>query len=193
MRDNIFITSLKKGYDNSDDGISLKKIASDLGIDLSPNSDIAFRVNYCKWFFENFQTESSSNLSKDSYKRDRIKETIDIFGKHNAFLKGESLNKYIDYLELKEARESSKIATIISLVSLLLVVISIILPFIIPNNSTPTKQIIVTNNWYQHAKSELKYSTDTEFTNKNMNNTKRNICGKLDSINNVNKSSKIVK
>ena len=143
MKENCYIQSLKLGFENTD-GISMHEIIKQLDIDL--DKDIAFKLTYSKWFFENFQTESSSNFPTYNFKKGEIDNKLEIIANQKAFLKGDALNKYIDYLELERTRESSlsaqntaEKANNVSKISIALAIVAILIQIIASfvNDRTP--------------------------------------------------------
>ena len=142
VNENCYIRSLKLGFNNAD-GISMKDVVEQLNIDLE--KDIAFKITYTKWFFENFETKISSNFPTFRFKYDNINAMIESLGKHKAFLKGDALNKYIDYLELERTRKASRTAVWVSVISILLAIGAIITPIVVDRTPHPPFDVKVIN------------------------------------------------
>ncbi|NQU85153.1 MAG: hypothetical protein HQ541_05270 [Mariniphaga sp.] len=128
---NIYIQTLKLGFENPD-GISLNEAVSKLNIDLS-NSN--FKVNYTIWFYSNFYHPVvegyviGSRVIKGANNR-ISKTTIETVSNSNSdksFIKGDAVNKYIDYLELERTRKNSRTAAIYSTISIVIATIAIII------------------------------------------------------------------
>lgn len=109
--DSIYIKTLKLGFENPG-GISLDDIVKKLNIKLSDNS---FKFNYTLWFYSNFynpKTESyviATNTQSTSPKR-LTPDNMTKFTENNkskSYIKGDAINKYIDYVELSLARSNS--------------------------------------------------------------------------------------
>lgn len=128
MEKNIYIRSLKLGFERNE-GISFNEVIEIL--DIKINKDIAFKVNYTKWFFENFITESSENIPTYTIKRDNIDEKIRIIREQKAYLKGDALMKYIDYVELESTRIASNTATKFSYASLFIAILAVLIPILL--------------------------------------------------------------
>lgn len=110
--DSIYINTLKLGFENSEGGMSLNEIARKLKINFSEKS---FEFNYTLWFYSNFYNPGTekyvvaTNTLSGGSGRVTL-ETIEIFSKRNdskSYIKGDAINKYIDYLELSDARKNS--------------------------------------------------------------------------------------
>jgi hypothetical protein len=155
MKDNIYIKALEVGYEHSITGISFNDIVNKLGIKESLN-DEAFKANFITWFYTNFyhrlaeqriimNSATGGRLSQDGI--DFNINKLDEFNSQKSFIKGDSTQKYIDYLELKESRESSQTAKKISYISIGIAILSILLsPFISRVIPEDPKQVIVTEN-----------------------------------------------
>lgn len=187
VENNIYVKVLELGYKNHSIGISFDEVINELNIDLSNE---LFEINFAHWFYSNFYNENfeySILAQKNS--------TFDVhhFNKHNyknskkhnkekSFIKGDSLNKYIDYLELQRTRKSSRNATVISMLSMLIAVASIIIPRIYPKNKEPFYNVEITDKWNKCCKHKSDYPSYCKPRTKQMNNTKANTSTNLDSI-----------
>ncbi len=155
MKDNIYIKALEIGFNNPE-GISFDDVSKELGVE-DNLKDISFKTNYTIWFYVNFyhgKAESKALMSKtggsanSSYRiaEHNVKE-LDKISSEKSYIKGESIQKYIDYLELKESRESSQTAKKISYISIGIAIISIFLsPIVSRVVPEAPKQVIVTEN-----------------------------------------------
>jgi len=156
MKDNIYIKALEIGFKNEANGITFNEIVKELGIEKQLANDI-FRTNFTIWFYTNFYNwyadkwamASKNGTAITSYRiTPQTIEKIKKFNTQASFIKGESIQKYIDYLELKESRESSQTAKKISYISIGIALLSIFLsPFISRVIPESPKQVIVTENW----------------------------------------------
>jgi len=157
MKDNIYIKGLEVGYKHSTVGISFNEIVSELGIKKSL-SDEMFKYSFMTWFYSNFyHIKAERNLVQNphgSFIHDGVINTLDGCKDDKSFIKGESIQKYIDYLELKEARESAQFAKKsaqearkLSIGSVIIAVLAILIPILITEFKTESpKQVIVTEN-----------------------------------------------
>lgn len=137
--DNIYIQTLKLGFDNTE-GISLDEAVEKLNIDLS---NINFKVNFTIWFYSNFYHPAvegyviGSNVIKGASNR-ISKTTIAVISKNNiekSHIKGDAVNKYIDYLELEKTRKSAKQASFYATTSITIAVLAVLLPYFISPDS----------------------------------------------------------
>lgn len=144
MKDNIYLKSLEIGYNNIN-GISFNQLKNILKEPKLENND-AFSFHFNTWFYENFYnkgTHEEVSYHKNFADVGRELEYSNLL-KHNdelSFIKGSSISKYLEFIELKEARKSSNRAFIISMLSLLVACMSIIIPFIPKSNNKPLNNI----------------------------------------------------
>jgi hypothetical protein len=187
MSDSVYLETLRLGFENPN-GISFNQIVKELNIDLS---DISFRTNYTIWFYSSFYNRGTERLAtgnriaiNTSYK---ISEhNINEIEKHNdtkSYIKGDAINKYIDFLELERTRKSSTTATIISLISVAIAISSIVLPFVYDHNPKPPYEVIITNDRNNTTNSKFDNSLDCKSGIKDMHNNKTNGTDTLDVIN----------
>ena len=171
ITDNIYIKTLKLGVDNSD-GISFNEIIDKLNINISDDS---FKLNFTIWFYSNFHNQNIERYvvglnfpNSDS----RISsKTIDEISNHydeKCFIRGDAVNKYIDYLELERTRKSSKNAVIIASFSFLIAIASIIIPIKFPQYPSPPYDVIITNDRNQTTEEELDNTTKFKFREEDM-------------------------
>ena len=133
---NIYIQTLKLGFENPE-GITLREIAKRLNIDIHKNSD--FNLQYIIWFYENFYNYNYEIFVSEGIKKEGISYRItpgQYYELNNArtlksYLKGDAVNKYIDYLELERTRESSKQASFFATGSIFIAIMALILPFLV--------------------------------------------------------------
>ncbi|MCZ4696128.1 hypothetical protein DWB61_15505 [Ancylomarina euxinus] len=156
MKDNIYIKALEIGFRNETTGISFDDVVKELGL-VEKLKDESFRVNFAIWFYTNFYHKDLESLALSSktggpignhyrISKSRIKD-VDDCSADKSYIKGESIQKYIDYLEIKESRESSQTAKKISYISIGIAILSIFLsPFISRIIPEKPKQVIVTEN-----------------------------------------------
>lgn len=204
MKNNIFLESLEIGYKNQFNGISFNEMTKELNIDDKLN-DISFKLNFAIWFFDNFyftDTFSQSiNTKKNptgdySINKYKIDEFLSKYSDNKHFIKGESIQKYLDFIELKEARKSSKEANtqskkairlaIWSLISSVIFgVLSLILTYVI---SKETVNVIVTENRdkNQECFNQIISRLDTFATNINVNEIINNEAKKTTEVDSVN-------
>jgi len=156
MKENIYIKALEIGYQHSTTGISFNEVVDELGIKESL-SDEMFKFNFIIWFYSNFYHKSAehrivmnSGVGLGVPSSEDIEFNInklDEYVSEKAYIKGESIQKYNEYLELKEARESSQTAKMFSILSIIIASIAIITPYVVNKfNPDPPKQVIVTEN-----------------------------------------------
>ncbi|PKV50279.1 hypothetical protein ATE84_2334 [Aquimarina sp. MAR_2010_214] len=132
MKKNIFIKALEIGYNNPK-GISYNKTKENLNYKF--DSDLE-EFNFKLWFYHNFfndKTEpkiiSHKNSSNPGYQITfSSRHQLEPFDNDLSFLKGEALNKYIDFLELERTRKSSRKASWFSLIAIIFAAIGIIVP-----------------------------------------------------------------
>ena len=145
---NIYIQTLKLGFENRE-GISFNEVVRQLNIDLSNTN---FKVNYTAWFYENFYNFSAEtyvvgNRVERSYNLRISHQTLnqfEVFNQQTSHIKGDAVNKYIDYLELERTRESSKQASLFATGSLIIAILAVMLPyFISPDNIKDSGRIVL--------------------------------------------------
>jgi len=151
MKDNIYIKALEIGLRNETNDITFNEVVKQIGIGKSIKDEI-FKTSFIIWFYTNFYNpdgESSlkyENGSSQYITPDRLHE-LEEFEDKKSFIKGDAIQKYIDYLELKESRESSQIAKKISYFSIGIAIASIFLsPFLSRITPESPKQVIVIEN-----------------------------------------------
>lgn len=188
IEDSIYMKALELGYENDTNGISFNEVVSELKIDLSNE---LFEVNFAHWFYTNFYNENfeysilaQQNSTTDMYYFN--KHNYESSKEHNnekSFIRGDSLNKYIDYLELKRTRKSSRNATLISLLSMLIALASIVISGIYPKDAKPFHDVNNSYEWNKGCQHELNDSSNREYRAKDMYNSKTKTSTKLDSVN----------
>lgn len=180
-----YMKTLQLGYDNSTCGISFNDIIDKLKIDLS---DSNFSANYTIWFYSNFYNGIYEFLDGCE------KEPVEYFFKSNgyinpkineihaskSFIRGDAINKYIDFVELRNARISSRTATVISSFSILIAISSIIIPFVFSQNPKPPYEVIITNDRNNTANSQSENSHNCKFGNKYVYDNKTDSIEKLE-------------
>jgi hypothetical protein len=152
MNDNIYIKTLEIGM-KQNEGVSFNEIVKRLNINLS---DIDFEVNLSIWFYSNFYNSSVESLivgqltaSNSDYRINprNLKDKVRPHNDKKSFIKGDAVNKYIDYLELDRTRKSSRTAKVFSILSIILASIAVIVPVIMNRPfESPQKVIIVNPN-----------------------------------------------
>jgi len=191
---NIYINSLELGYNNSSNGISFNDIVKQLDINLSNDR---FKLNYTIWFYSNFYNEfiekyviGSNNFPNSN---NRISTaTIENISKHNneiSFIKGDSVNKYIDYVELRDARVSSRKAIRIAYTSIIIALLSIVAQIISAHYFPPTILIEKSDNRNGTTKCEFQDSTCCKLREHEMYNSERKITNKLNKNQQINDST----
>ena len=142
MKDNIYIKSLKLGFEK-DSGISFNELIKELNINFENDDQ---KSNFIIWFYSNFYNEKGERFitahfvaPSSSYKiQDKISE-FERINENKAFIKGDALNKYIDYLELERTRKSSRRASLFSLIAIIVTALGILIPYLI-SESKPEKE-----------------------------------------------------
>lgn len=160
MKDNIYIKALEIGFESQTTGISFNEIVSELGIEESL-CDEMFKFSFMTWFYTNFYNiKAERNLVQNphgAFIHNGVIDKLEDCKNEKSFIKGDSIQKYNDYLELKETREASQIARKSSqsaekysqsarrfaFASIFIAIAAIIIPYITPEHP---KQVIVTEN-----------------------------------------------
>lgn len=137
-------------------GISFDYIVKELGIkeDLK---DLRFKINFTIWFYINFYhkevegmalaNKTGAHLTEDVAISESNIKRVDSYGSQKSFIKGDSIQKYIDYLELRDTRKSSRTARTFSVISIIIASIAIITPYVVSLvKPEKPKQVIVTEN-----------------------------------------------
>lgn len=99
--------------------------------------------------FYNFLAETYviGNRTQQQYNLRISTQTLDQFKMYNqqkSFIKGDAVNKYIDYLELERTRESSKQASLFATGSLIIAILAVMLPyFISPDKINDSGRIVL--------------------------------------------------
>ena len=191
MKNSVYLETLRLGYENSSNGISFNDIVKELNIDLSDNS---FYGNYVFWFYSNFFNKLNETpcvmedrITSSHYDDYLINsEKVKRFNAEKSYIKGDAINKYIDFVELQDARKSSRIATRISLISVAIAIVSIIVSALHPKNPKPPYEVIITNDRNNPANGKLNHSIDCKFginEKDKMNNNQTNNSDILHTIN----------
>lgn len=184
MKDSIYIKTLELGFEKNE-GISFNETVEILNIDLS---NIGFEVNYTIWFYSNFYNSRVEDLviaertainSDYRISKRTIEKKVRPNNNDKSFIKGDALNKYIDYLELKGTRKSSKIAIWFSSASLLIAIISIVAPIIFPHYFKPTCEVKITHERNKTTECKTNDSADFKLAKEKMTNAKRDSTSKL--------------
>lgn len=139
MKENIYIKSLKLGFERNS-GISFNELTEELNINFE-NYDQ--KSNFIIWFYSNFYNEKGERYvtahfvaANSSYKiQDKLSE-FNTINENKAFIKGDALNKYIDYLELERTRKSSRRASFFSLIAIIVTAIGILIPYLFSDSKT---------------------------------------------------------
>ncbi|MCX6220823.1 MAG: hypothetical protein NTZ69_07525 [Bacteroidia bacterium] len=187
MSKSIYFETLRLGFENTN-GISFNEVVERLNIDLS---NITFETNYAIWFYSNFYNGNIESLivaqgiatNSDFRINERNLETR--VRKHNSeksFIKGDAINKYIDFLELERTRKSSTTATVISLISVAIAISSIVIPIMYNHNPQPPYEVIITNDRNNTANSKFDNSLDCKSGFKDVNNNKTGSTDTLDVV-----------
>nr|WP_319571440.1 hypothetical protein [uncultured Draconibacterium sp.] len=146
---NIYIQTLKLGFENPE-GISLNEVAKELCIDIDKMTP--FNFQYATWFYDNFY-----NSNYESHKSGELRIMGYSLGLHSgtynslleahqqkSYIKGDAVNKYIDYLELERTRESSKQATLFATGSLIIAILAVLMPyFMSPDSISDSGRIVL--------------------------------------------------
>ena len=143
MKDNIYIKSLKIGLEQTS-GISFNQLVEKLKIKFEDKDQ---KVNFIIWFYSNFYNEKGEaqitghfTAPSTGYKIANKLNEFETINDIKAYIKGEALNKYIDYLELERTRKSSRRAFILSLIAVILTAIGVFKPFqYFKTNEQPNK------------------------------------------------------
>ncbi len=148
MNDNIYIKTLEIGMKQKE-GVSFNQIVTQLNIDLT---EINFEVNFSIWFYSNFYNSSVEKLiigqvtaSNSDYRINprNIEEKVRPHNDKKSFIKGDAVNKYIDYLELERTRKSSRTAKIFSIISIILASAAVIVPIILTKSTESPQKVII--------------------------------------------------
>jgi hypothetical protein len=188
MKENIYLKSLEIGYDNLK-GISFEQLKKELNDDLLKDEYFEFHFNI--WFYNNFFHEkaeyyivrhnnfanSSAQLQFENW------SSLKTYNNNKSFLKGDSVSKYIDYLELKHTKETSITAKKFSIISIIIATLAVITPFIITYYFPPSPYIIITNERNDTTKSKPNDSDSLKFRSKNMIYTKSPSTDSLKKVN----------
>jgi len=142
VKDNIYIKSLKLGFEK-DSGISFNEMIEELNINFDNDDQ---KSNFIIWFYSNFYNEKGERFitahfvaSSSTYKiQDKLSE-FERINNNKAFIKGDALNKYIDYLELERTRKSSRRASLFSLIAIIVTALGILVPFLISESASEKK------------------------------------------------------
>jgi UDP-2,3-diacylglucosamine pyrophosphatase LpxH len=169
MKNNIYIKSLEIGYNNIS-GISFDDLILKINNNLLKDERLSFHFNI--WFYTNFYNENaySDVLLHNTFANHAgkitfsDKEKITQYNNELSFIKGDSISKYIEYIELKEARKSSNRAFIISLLSFITACASVGITFILENNNKPIENIEQSKKGNCSAECEPNHSNKSEFT-----------------------------
>jgi VIT1/CCC1 family predicted Fe2+/Mn2+ transporter len=146
---NIYIQTLKLGFENPE-GISLEEVAKKQGLDISKHT--SFNLHYITWFYDNFYNSLVEGYVNRITHKIGTKYHLAItdfddliqFHQHHSYIKGDAVNKYIDYLELERTREYSKQATLFATGSILIAILAVLLPFFVsPDSITNTGRIVL--------------------------------------------------
>jgi len=188
MENSIYIKALELGEKRGSKGISFYEMVEELKIEI-PND--SFKVNLMIWFYTNFYNKNlesrivgqQSSINDTHRINERVLPNIAHYNTQESYIKGEALNKYIDFVELQRTREASKKATIFAYASILIASLSIILPFVLPKYYNPTINIEAPKKWNERSNSILEDSIRLESGEENMSNTEAETKTKLDSIN----------
>lgn len=149
-------------------------------MNINIEKDIVFKITYSKWFFENFQTKSSSNFPVYNFKTDTIDHFLEVLSDQKAFIKGDAINKYIDFLELERTRKTSRWAFLFSTLSILIALFSIIIPIKFNNYPQPPYKVILTNERNNTTIEKLSDSVQFEYGEPKINNSQRDSCNNLE-------------
>jgi len=150
MKDNIYIKALEIGYEHSITGISFNEIVSELGIEENLSNEM-FKFCFMTWFYSNFYNiKAERNLVENphgAFIHNGVINTLEGCKNEKSFIKGESINKYIEYVELRDTRKSSRTAKRFSIASICIAIVAIFIPILLTQFKTESpKQVIVTEN-----------------------------------------------
>ena len=149
-RNNIYLFCLKVGYKEISNGITykqIKKLVTDkFKIEFSYDFEFHFRV----WFFNNFyepnaqyQLNREINGHVDQITRkDQSSLPFEQQINTTVYIKGDSIQQYIDYVDLSDARKSSRSAYKFAMISIVIALFAILIPWLYP---TDIKQPIDVN------------------------------------------------
>lgn len=188
MSGSIYFDTLKLGFENKN-GISLNEVVERLNIDFS---DITFETNFTIWFYSNFYNSKLESLivgqvtaiNSDYRINERNIETkVRKYNTEKSYIKGDAVNKYIDYLELEQTRKSSRMAFKFSIASIIIATLSIITPIIFVHNPRPPYEVIITNDRNKTTNGKFDNSINCKSGIKDMNNNKTDSTDTLDAIN----------
>jgi len=176
MKENIYLKSFEIGYDNLK-GISFEQLKKKLKNDLLKDEYFEFHFNI--WFYNNFFQEKAelyivrhNNFANDSAQlKFKNWSLIKTYNNEKSFLKGDSVSKYIDYLELKESRISSSRAFVISIISVFIACLSVIAQIIFSNNFPPSSNIEKSENRNNTTESKFENSDSLKLRKSQMSKT----------------------
>ena len=177
MKNNIYLKSLEIGYNNLN-GISFNDLKKQLNNPVL--KDYNFHFYFMLWFYNNFYNaltegdikENNLTPSRHSNIQNSTKNPLLKANDSKSFVRGDSVNKYIDYLELERTRKSASTARNFSIASIVIASLAVIVPFIPLNYFKPPPDVIITNNRYDTTKSKIKDSDSLKLTVENMNKHK---------------------
>jgi hypothetical protein len=177
MKSNIYIKSLEIGYKKLD-GVSFNELINIINNhNLNSNKKLLFYFNI--WFYNNFHNENaeptiirhntSSNVSAQLTFKDWT--FLERYNDEKSYIKGDSVSKYIDYLELRESRISSSRAFKISIISVIIACLSVIAQVIFSNNFPPSKNIKKSENRNKTFESKFDNSDSLKLRKSKMDKT----------------------
>jgi len=145
----IYFETLKLGYENPN-GISYNDIVKKLDLKFSDKNS---QFNFIIWFYSNFYNSKAEPWMASHRNADSVLHLLkpEFFEKftsantENSYIKGDSLSKYIDYLELENTRKSSTQARNFSIISIALAIIAVFIQFFSSNYPKPPYEVILSN------------------------------------------------
>jgi hypothetical protein len=169
IKESIFIKILELGYNSTEKGLSFDEAIKHLDIDLSNK---IFEINLVVWFYSNFYNQHfepkvlglNSTISTKLLLNTHTYKDLKQYNSTTSFMKGDALNKYIDYLELRNARVNSlnasnysKKAIRISIYSLIIASIAtlfqVIFGFTNKQNDNASNNIV--NTYYRNETKQI--------------------------------------
>ncbi|MBN1187075.1 MAG: hypothetical protein JXB49_32655 [Bacteroidales bacterium] len=141
---------LKLGYTKGTRGIVFNEVKKELNIKF-PSKDS--ELNFLIWFYSNFYNKYAEKIIVNhTQSGNPVLQTkpdyLDKFDSANSsesYLRGESLAKYVDYLELVDTRKSSNQARVFSVISIGLATLAIVVPLIVNNIPQPPFEVVINN------------------------------------------------
>ncbi len=164
--ENIYIYVLELGY-KKQNGITYTDVKNDIVKKFDIDFSFEFERNFRKWFFENFFEKEAENsllsINKTGHHSHIVNLPFERSLNNIAFIKGDAINKYVDYLELRDARISSRKATNLAIISIIIATFSVFTQIILTKSELPLKKIEVTVQRDSIINSKFQDSTCCKF------------------------------